>query len=86
MPIAYYAQNVNETLTIRLGEQLAQALLQESQQPGLPRGEIARQALQARLRTSTKLKVMRRYFGAVSGPVDLSSNKTYRRSWGNRRA
>jgi hypothetical protein len=79
-----YVQRVSETLTIRLGEQLAQALREESHQTGLPRGEIARQALEARLRANTKLKVMRSYFGTVRGPADLSSNKTYRRSWGKR--
>jgi predicted DNA-binding protein len=77
---------MSETLTIRLGEQLAEALREESQQTGLPKGEIARQALEERLRTDRKLTVMRHYFGAVRGAADLSSNKTYRRNWGKRRA
>lgn len=83
---SYYTEKVSETLSIRLGEQLAQALREESQQTGLPRGEIARQALEARLRANPKLKVMRRHFGAVRGPTDLSSNKAYRRAWGKRPA
>jgi hypothetical protein len=81
-----YNHRVNETLTIRLGERLAHALREESHQTGLARGEIARQALETRLRGSGKLSVMRRYFGAVRGPADLSSNKAYRRTWGKRPA
>jgi hypothetical protein len=77
---------VNETLTIRLGEQLAQALREEARQTGLAKGEIARQALETRLRGNRKLTVMRRYFGTMRGPVDLSSNKTYRRVWGKKPA
>ena len=44
------------------------------------------QALEARLRDSKKLTVMRRYFGVARGPADLSSNKAYRRTWGKRGA
>ena len=73
---------MSETLTIRLGEQLAQALREEARQTGLARGEIARQAIETRLRSNRKLTTMRRYFGTVRGPSDLSSNKAYRRSWG----
>jgi len=77
---------MSETLTVRLGEQLAQALREESRQTGLARGEIARQALEARLGSSAELRVMRRYFGVVRGPADLSSNKLYRRTWGKKPA
>jgi hypothetical protein len=77
---------VNQTLTIRLGEQLAQALREESRQTGLPRGELARQALEARLGGRAKLTVMRRHFGAVRGAADLSTNKLYRRIWGKKPA
>ena len=41
---------MNETLTVRLGKELADALQTEARQSGLAKGEIARQALQARLR------------------------------------
>ena len=75
---------MNETLTIRLGERLAQALREEARQTGLAKGEIARQALETRLRGSRRLTVMRRYFGAMRGPADLSSNKAYRRAWGKK--
>jgi hypothetical protein len=77
---------MNETLTIRLGEGLARALQEEARQTGLAKGEIARQAIETRLRGSRKLSVMRRYFGTVRGPADLSTNKTYRRAWGKKPA
>jgi hypothetical protein len=77
---------MNETLTIRLGEKLAHALQTEACQTGLPKGEIARQALESRLQHNGKLAVMPRYFGAMRGPSDLSTNKNYRRKWGKNRA
>jgi hypothetical protein len=77
---------MNETLTIRLGEKLAHALHEEASQTGLAKGEIARQALESRLQRGGKLAVMPRHFGAMRGPSDLSTNKTYRRSWSKRRA
>jgi hypothetical protein len=81
---ACYAAWVSETLTIRLDERLAGALREESRQTGLARGGIARQALESRLRRSNRFSVMRRYFGSVRGPADLSTYKAYRRSWGKR--
>jgi len=82
----YYSGGMHDTLTIRLGEDLAEALREEARQTGLAKGEIARQALAARLQRRGKLAVMARYFGAVSGPTDLSTNKAYRRSWNRKRA
>ena len=72
---------MNETLTVRLGETLAHALREEARQTGLAKGEIARQALEARLQRHGKLAVMQRHFGTMRGPSDLSTNKTYRRNW-----
>jgi predicted transcriptional regulator len=77
---------MDETLTIRLGTRLAQALRAEAEQTGLARGEIARQALEARLRGRRKLTVMARYSGIMRGPRDLSSNKAYRHTWGKKPA
>jgi hypothetical protein len=77
---------MSETLSIRLGERLAQALQEEARQTGLAKGEIARQALETRLRGSRKLTVMRRHFGSMRGPADLSSNKDYRQAWGKKSA
>lgn len=76
-----YSCRMSETLTIRLGEKLALALREEARQTGLAKGEIARQALEARLAGSGKLAVMQRYFGAMRGPADLSTNKAHRQSW-----
>lgn len=75
---------MNETLTVRLGEGLAHALREESRQTGLAKGEIARQALEARLQPSGKLGVMKRHFGSMRGPADLSANRAYRRHWNKR--
>jgi hypothetical protein len=77
---------MNETLTIRLGGQLAHALHEEAARTGLPKGEIARQALAVRFEENGKLSVMQRHFGTMRGPADLSTNKTYRRTWTQRRA
>lgn len=75
---------MGDTLTVRLGEKLADALRAESEQTGLAKGEIARQALELRLQQSGKLTVMSRHFGTVSGPSDLSTNKAYRKKWGKK--
>jgi len=80
-----YGFGMSETLSIRLDEKLAEALRQEARQTGLAKGEIARQALESRLRRGGKLAVMQHYFGTMSGPSDLSTNKTYRRNWNKRR-
>ena len=74
-----------DTLTIRLGSELAEALQREARQSGVSRGEIVRQAVAARLRRTASLPVMERHFGSVRGPSDLSTNKTYRRAWTKRR-
>jgi len=75
---------MSETLTIRLGEKLAYALTEEARRTGLAKGEIARQALESRLRSTGKLSVMERHFGCMTGPADLSTNKKYRRNWKRR--
>lgn len=77
---------MSETLTIRLGEDLAHALSEEARRTGLAKGEIARQALEARLQSAGKPSVLERHFGSASGPSDLSTNKRYRRAWKKKRA
>ena len=79
-----YNPAMNESLTIRLGTDLARALQEEAQQTGLSKGEVARQALAARLKHRGRLAVMSRHFGAMRGPTDLSANKAYRRTWGRK--
>ena len=85
MPRLCYGRAMNETLTIRLGQSLAHALDEESSRTGLAKGEIARQALESRLRQGGKLAVMHRHFGVMRGPTDLSTNKSYRRDWSKKR-
>jgi hypothetical protein len=77
---------MDESLTIRLGSELARALEAASRQAGLSKGELARQALADRLRKLGALSVMRRHFGSMRGPKDLSVNKAYRRQWPRKQA
>ena len=77
---------MNDSLTVRLGEKLAHALSEEASRTGLAKGEIARQAIEGRLRRGGKLAVMQRHFGAMRGPSDLSTNRSYRRNWGKTKA
>jgi len=86
LPLLYYTKSMNETLTVRLGKELADALQTEARESGLAKGEIARQALKARLGQKGGLPVMRRYFGVMGGPSDLSTNKAYRRTWNKKPA
>jgi hypothetical protein len=76
---------MREALTIRLTDDLADALAREARESGLPKGEIVRQALAARLATRRVGSVMARYTGIINGPPDLSTNKAYRSRWGKRR-
>lgn len=76
---------MNATLTIRLGEDLALALQEEATKAGVSKGEIARQAIAARLRAKGKATTITRHFGVMSGPADLSTNRAYRRTWSKRR-
>jgi len=76
---------MNESLTIRLGEKLAHALQEEARKTGLAKGEVVRQALESRLKHRGKLAVIRRNFGVINGPPDLSTNKTYKQSWTKKR-
>jgi hypothetical protein len=73
------------TLTIRLPEHLAEALGKASRETGLAKGDIVRQAVAAHLKRAGAPTVMQRHFGTMRGPVDLSTNKTYRRAWTKKR-
>jgi len=77
---------MRDTLTVRLSEELAQALQREARQSGIPKGEIVRQAIAARVQKTGSHSVMSRHFGMMRGPADLSTNKAYRRAWRKRRA
>jgi predicted DNA-binding protein len=73
------------TLTVRLSEDLAEALHRASRETGVAKGEIVRQAVAAHLKKTRDLSVMSRHFGTMQGPADLSTNKAYRRAWGKKR-
>lgn len=72
------------TLTVRLNDELTEALQKASRESGMPKGEIVRQAVTAHLKKTSGGSVMSRYFGTVTGPADLSTNRAYRRSWANK--
>ena len=76
---------MRDTLTVRLTKELAEALQRESSQSGVPKGEIVRHAIAARLRKTSSQSVMSRHFGVMRGPADLSTNKAYRRAWTKKR-
>ena len=72
---------MDESLTIRLGSELARALEEAARKAGISKGELARKALAERLRKPGTLSVMGQHFGSMEGPSDLSVNKAYRRQW-----
>jgi hypothetical protein len=43
------------------------------------------QALEKWFSERGRAPAMKRYFGIVQGPSDLSTNKTYRRNWGKKK-
>ena len=69
------------TLTVRLNDELTEAPQKTSRESRVPKGEIVRQAVTAHLKKTSGVSVMSRYFGTVTGPADLSTNKSYRRTW-----
>lgn len=76
---------MGDTLTVRLTEELAEALQREAQESGMSKGEIVRQAVAARLRKTRPRSVISKHFGVMRGPVDLSTNRAYRRAWTKKR-
>jgi hypothetical protein len=77
-----YTGDMSETLTIRLGEDLAQALEDEASRTGLSKAEIVREGLERRLENHRLKGSIEKYFGIIEGPPDLSSNKKYLKTWG----
>lgn len=77
--------DMGDTLTVRLDEELAEALRREARESGLTKGEIVRQAVATHLRRTSGHSVMSRHFGTIRAPADLSTNKAYRRAWTTKR-
>ena len=76
---------MRDTLTVRLPDDLSEALAHEARQSGVSKGEIVRQAIADRLQRTGAASVMARHVGVMRGPVDLSTNKAYRRAWSRKR-
>ena len=76
---------MRSTLTVRLPDDLAEALGEAARESGVPKGDIVRQAVAAHLNRTGRPSVMARYFATVRGPADLSTNKAYRRAWARKR-
>ena len=70
-------QQMSNTLTIRLPEDLAEWLEQTARKSGVPRGRIVRRELE-KARSSSKQPFMR-LAGVTSGPLDLSTRKGFSR-------
>jgi hypothetical protein len=68
---------MGQTITIRLTEELADWLKDESRKTGIPMGRIVREQLESARSNSGKQRFMK-HIGALSGlPPDLSSRKGY---------
>lgn len=69
---------MSETITIRLGRDLAAWLAEAARRTGVPRGRLVRDQLE-RTRAEGVNRPFMRLAGAVSGPRDLSSRKGFQR-------
>jgi hypothetical protein len=70
-------EQMSNTLTIRLPDELAEWLSEAARKAGVPRGRIVRMELE-RARNSGKRPFLR-LAGAVAGPPDLSVRKGFSR-------
>jgi len=70
-------EQMSNTLTIRLPEDLSEWLTQTARETGVPRGRIIREQLE-RARRSKKQPFLR-LAGLVAGPADLSTRKGFSR-------
>ena len=70
-------QQMRNTITVRLPEDLAEWLQTTAQKSGVPQGRIIREQLE-KARKAEKRPFLR-LAGAVSGPSDLSQRKGFSR-------
>jgi predicted transcriptional regulator len=70
---------MSKTVTIRLSEELAAWLDQESKKSGIPKGRIVREQLEKAQKTGNAPSFMR-LAGTVKGVRDLSARKGFSRS------
>jgi hypothetical protein len=70
-------EQMSNTITVRLPEDLAEWLKDAARRTGVPKGRIVREELE-KARSSPRRPFLR-LAGAVSGPADLSSRKGFSR-------
>ena len=68
---------MSNTITVRLGEDLAEWLRDTARRVGVPRGRIIREQLEKA--RSTEERPFMRLAGAGAGPRDLSTRKGFSR-------
>jgi hypothetical protein len=78
---------MEDTLTIRLDESVAEQLTEEAKRTKRSKGQIVREALADYMRRSrpNALQAASKYVGCVDGPADLSTNKKHLAGLGRRR-
>ena len=72
-----HSEQMSNTITVRVPEDLAEWLNDASRRTGVPKGRIIREELE-RARNSPKRPFLR-LAGAVAGPADLSTRKGFSR-------
>lgn len=79
---------MSQSLTIRLDEELAEALEDRAQKANRSRGQIVREALTEHLSESQSgaLQALGKYAGRIRGPKDLSTNKEHLAGMGRKRS
>ena len=70
---------MSKTLTIRLEDDVAEALELEARRTNRSKGRIVRDALKqhALKGPPNALQALKKYAGIIEGPADLSTNKKY---------
>ncbi len=79
---------MNETLSIRLDNDLMRSLEAEARRSRTSKGEVVRDAIRQRLKKKGKpsaFDAMSDLCGIISGPPDLSTNKKYLLNFGKGR-
>lgn len=70
-------KQMGNTLTIRLPDDIANWLRETSRKSGIPRGRIVKMELERAQKESSR--PFMRLAGAIDGPSDLSSRKSFSR-------
>lgn len=70
---------MGHTISVRLGQELADWLEESARKAGVPQGRIVREQLE-KAREASQRQAFLRLAGTVRGPRDLSSRKGFSRS------